>query len=220
MLPTTLATGLSLLSLAQAETVVGVYMFHRHGDRTAKTHSPVNLTTLGYQEVYTSGQYYRSRYVDSDATLKISGMSSDVVRQSQISVSAPSDVVLQNSAQGFLQGLYPAVGASLDTATLKNGTVVTAPLDGYQLIPIATVSTGSSSENIAWLESTTSCYNAEVSSNEYFYTSEYMSLYNSTLDFYQSILPAINTTFNTTTDTFKNAYTGKLPIYHPTHPQI
>ncbi|KAI7118253.1 hypothetical protein KC352_g33600, partial [Hortaea werneckii] len=42
------------------ETILGVYMFHRHGDRTAKATAPANLTTLGYREVYTSGSYYRN----------------------------------------------------------------------------------------------------------------------------------------------------------------
>lgn len=88
------------------ETVLGVYMFHRHGDRTSKMTPPANLTDLGYLQVYTSGQYYRNRYIASDATYRINGVNSDLVKQSQIEVSAPDDTVLQNSAVGFLQGLY------------------------------------------------------------------------------------------------------------------
>jgi len=83
---------LSLLSSSvSAETVLGVYMFHRHGDRTPKALAPANLTDLGYQQVYSSGDYYRSRYIDSDADHKILGMNTDIVKQSQISASAPSD---------------------------------------------------------------------------------------------------------------------------------
>lgn len=98
---------LAPLAFAQtdsSETVLGVYMFHRHGDRTAKMTPPANLTALGYQEVYTSGQYYRNRYIASNATYHINGVNSDLVKQSQIAVSAPADTVLQNSATGFLQG--------------------------------------------------------------------------------------------------------------------
>ena len=91
---------------------------------------PANLTALGYQEVYTSGQYYRDRYVSSSAAYKINGLNSDLVKQSQITVSAPLDDVLQNSAMGFLQALYPPVGSGLDQQTLRNGTVVTMPMDG------------------------------------------------------------------------------------------
>lgn len=189
------------------ETVLGVYMFHRHGDRTAKMTPPANLTGLGYQEVYTSGQYYRSRYIASDAAYKINGISTDIVKQSQIAVSAPDDTVLQNSAMGFLQGLYPPVGSDLDVSTLKNGTNITAPMDGYQLIPVELVSTGSGSEDNGWLQSASGCAKATLSSNNFFLSEQYNDLLNSTHDFYQSILPVVNGTFNGSADTYKNAYT-------------
>lgn len=83
---------LSLLSSAvSAETVLGVYMYHRHGDRTPKALAPANLTDLGYSQVYTSGDYYRNRYVDSEATNKILGINSDIVKQAQIAASSPAD---------------------------------------------------------------------------------------------------------------------------------
>jgi hypothetical protein len=91
----------AVIGVSQAkETVLGVYIFSRHGDRTPKSTPPANLTDLGYQEIYTSGQYFRNRYIASDATNKIAGINSDIVKQSQISVTAPVDTVLQNSAQG------------------------------------------------------------------------------------------------------------------------
>lgn len=83
---------LSLLSSSvSAETVLGVYMFHRHGDRTPKSLAPANLTDLGYSQVYTSGDYYRSRYISTESDLRIYGMNTDIVKQAQISASAPSD---------------------------------------------------------------------------------------------------------------------------------
>ncbi|RAL62511.1 hypothetical protein DID88_005076 [Monilinia fructigena] len=102
-----------------SETILGVYIFHRHGDRTAKSHAPTILTDLGYAQ--------RHR----------------------------------------------------------------API----------------SENSAWLQGSSGCGNAVTSSNNYFYSEEYMKLLNSTKGFYQSILPVINTTFDATQTTFKNAYT-------------
>ncbi|KAK5716331.1 hypothetical protein LTR17_016445 [Elasticomyces elasticus] len=206
-----IALGVALpLAYAQTqsnETVLGVYMFHRHGDRTSKSTPPANLTDLGYQEVYTSGQYYRSRYIANDATYRINGINADVVKQSQIAVSAPSDTVLQNSAVGFLQALYPPVGTELDTETLKNGTVITAPMEGYQLVPISLVTAGSGSEDNGWLQSASGCAQAIISSNNYFSSAEYLELLNSTQDLYQSIVPTINGTFNSSTSSFKNAYT-------------
>ena len=201
------------LGLAQTltnETVLGVYMFHRHGDRTAKAWPPANLTQLGYQEVYTSGQYYRNRYISSGAPYQINGISSDIVEQSQIAVSAPDDDVLQNSAMGFLQGLYPPVGSTLGSEVLRNKTVIMPPMSGYQLIPVELVSSGSGEENGAWLQSSSGCAAATISSNNYFNSPQYMELLASTHDFYQNLLPVYSSTFNSSAATFKNAYTSRL----------
>jgi len=222
---------LSLLSSAvSAETVLGVYMFHRHGDRTPKALAPANLTDLGYSQVYTSGDYYRNRYVDSEASSRILGINSDIVKQAQIAASSPADTgkylsprrnrlsrfsdtlitVLQNSATGFLQGLYPPVGSALSTQTLRNGSNVTSPLNGYQLIPLALTTSGSGSEDNGWLQSASGCANAVSSSNEYFSSPEYTDLLASTQDFYNSLTPVINATFSTSQISFKNAYTSEF----------
>ncbi|KAF2766791.1 phosphoglycerate mutase-like protein [Teratosphaeria nubilosa] len=211
----TLAVAAAVLPAALAqpvsnETILGVYMFHRHGDRTAKMTPPANLTALGYQEVYTSGQYYRSRYIDSEATYRINGINADLVQQSQIAVSAPADTVLQNSATGFLQGLYPPSGSGDDTETLRNGTVITAPMSGYQLIPVSLVTSGSGGsgeENNGWLQGATGCAAATVSSNNYFLSDQYKTLLNSTQDFYDTYTPVINNTFSSSAISYKNAYT-------------
>ncbi|KAF1346483.1 histidine phosphatase superfamily [Delphinella strobiligena] len=206
MLSKSLATISLLSSAVTAETVLGVYMFHRHGDRTSKSTPPTNLTDLGYQEVFTSGDYYRNRYIASTATSQIHGISPDTVVQAQVAASAPSDTVLQNSAAGFLQGLYPPVGDVLGSQTLRNGTNVTSPLNGFQLIPISIVTAGTGSESSGWLEAATGCGAATSSSNNYFYSDEYLSLLNSTYDFYQSVVPVVNQTFNSSFTTFKHAY--------------
>lgn len=205
------ALPLALTQTLTNETVLGVYMFHRHGDRTPKILPPANLTDLGYREVFTSGQYYRSRYIANDAPYRISGINNDLVMQSQIEASAPLDDVLQNSATGFLQALYPPVGGDLDTETLANGTAVTAPMDGYQLIPVAIVESGGGSEDASWLQDTSSCYKAEISSNDYFDSVEYTDLYDSTKRFYKRLLPVLTPVFNDSTANFENAYTSKSP---------
>ncbi|KAK5056669.1 hypothetical protein LTR84_012201 [Exophiala bonariae] len=197
----------TLVSSAAAETVLGVYIFSRHGDRTAKSTPPSSLTDLGYAEVFTSGSYYRNRYVADDASRQIYGLNTDVVKQSQITASAPADAVLQNSAMGFLQGLYPPVGPTLGSSTLRNGTVVESPLSGYQLIPLEQVTTGANSENSAWLQGATNCANAQISSNNYFTSSQYLTTLANTHDFYNGLSPMINLTFAPGQTSFKNAYT-------------
>ncbi|TID15870.1 phosphoglycerate mutase-like protein [Venturia nashicola] len=190
-------------SLAQ-ETVYGVYIFHRHGDRTPKSLAPTNLTQLGYQEVYTSGEYYRTRYVASDASFKVTGLNPNTVKLSQISITAPQDNVLQSSAQGFLQGLYPPVET---TQTLRNGTVVSAPFGGYQIVPINLVTSGTGSEDNGWLQDASGCQNAQISSNNYFLSQEYRDKLNATRSFYQDLVPVVNRTFAANYTNFKNAYT-------------
>ncbi|KAH7074634.1 histidine phosphatase superfamily [Paraphoma chrysanthemicola] len=199
------AASLSVLSMLAgadaAETVLGAYIFHRHGDRTPKALAPTNLTALGYEQVYTSGQYYRSRYLSGDS--KIRGINEDTVRLSQISVTAPVDNVLQNSAMGFLQGLYPPVQT---VQTLANGQSVQAPMDGYQLIPVNTIATGAGSEDAGWLQDASSCQNAKTSSNSFFESKEYTNLQSSTKDFYSSIVPSINNVISADQVSFKNGY--------------
>jgi hypothetical protein len=203
----------ALLPLIQAqETVLGVYIFHRHGDRTSKSWPPASLTDLGYQQVYASGNFYRDRYIESNASSPIFGISPDLAKNSQLNVQAPVDTVLQTSASGFLQGLYPPVGAALGSQKLANGTTVEAPMGGFQLIPVNAVQaavSSANSENSAWLQGSSGCNNAIVSSNNYFYSHEYTDLLNSTAAFYQNILPAIKTTFTSTQDNFKNAYASE-----------
>ncbi|KAF2094010.1 phosphoglycerate mutase-like protein [Rhizodiscina lignyota] len=199
---------LPLTTVAQSsETVLGVYIFHRHGDRTAKATPPANLTDLGYREVYERGQYYRSRYVASDATNPISGLNTDVVRLAQLAVTAPVDNVLQSSAAGFVQGLYPAAGNAA-SQTLRNGTSVEPPLGGFQIIPINIVSNGGAgSEDNGWLQDASSCANAETSSNNYFNSAQYQSLLKSTQSFYDRLDPVVNGSFSAAQTSFKNAYT-------------
>jgi len=136
------------------------------------------------------------------------------VKNSQLSVEAPVDTVLQNSASGFLQGLYPPVRSTLGSQSLANGSSIAAPLGGFQLIPVnavASAASGANSENSAWLQGQSGCAKAITSSNNYFYSAEYMEKLKSTADLYLSILPVINATYNAAYDTFKNAYSSKQP---------
>lgn len=191
-----------------AETILGVFIFSRHGDRTAKSTPPAALTTLGYRQIFNSGTYFRNRYIAPDVASRIVGVDSDVVEQSQITVSCPVDTVLMNSAQGFLQGLYPPVGSQLASDTLRNGSVISSPLNGYQLIPIGSTTAGMGSEDSAWLQASSNCPQAILSSNEYFTSSDYNNLLASTGAFYKSLTPLINATFGADQISYKNAYTS------------
>ncbi|KAI3548636.1 histidine acid phosphatase [Colletotrichum filicis] len=200
-----LAMGLPIMPAA-AETVLGIYVFHRHGDRTAKKTPPVRFTDLGAYEVYTSGLEYGRLYVRENATHQIRNMSTDDVLPEQLSVTSPTDVVLQSSANAFLQGFYPPSGT---VEALANGSSVEAPLGGYQYIPVnavATASTSTNAESSEWLQGGSGCGKAVVSSNNYFSSPEYAAVDAESRDFYQSLLPVINGTFGAKAATFENAY--------------
>ena len=204
-----LLVSLASLSLARGETVLGVYIFHRHGDRTPKSYAPVNMTSLGAEQCFSSGSWYRNRYVASDASTPIFGLSHDIALPHQMTVTAPVDANLQNAAQVFLQGLYPPIG-TLSEQTLANGSTVEAPLDGYQYIPVNSVSGASSndnSENNEWLQGGSGCGKAMVSSNNYFASEAYHKTLEETRDFYTGLLPVINRTFTAEQANYKNAYT-------------
>ncbi|KAI0110076.1 phosphoglycerate mutase-like protein [Daldinia grandis] len=205
----TLLLSSAALPLANSESVLGVYIFHRHGDRTPKSLAPTNLTALGADEVFQSGSYYRSKYVASDASSPIFGLSNDIAVPTQLSVISPADSVLQSSALAFLQGIYPPAGDN-GVSILANKSEVQAPLGGYQYIPVGVSSTASSnpnSENNEWLQGGSGCGNAMVSSNNYFQSSEFTSTLDRTRSFYSGLLPVINGTFSASQANFKNAYT-------------
>jgi hypothetical protein len=201
-----LAAGLMASAVSAQDTIYAVYIFHRHGDRTPKALPPTKLTVLGYDEVLSSGAFYNKRYVDAASPNHIAGLSSDIVDNAQLTVSAPLDTVLQNSAFGFLQGLYPPVG--VQTETLANGSTVAAPLGGYQLVPVDLVGNGAGSEDTAWLQDASGCANAEASSNDYYLSDEYWSLLNSSAAFYARLDPVVAATFAPAYVTYKNAYSG------------
>ncbi|OJD21319.1 hypothetical protein ACJ73_07341 [Blastomyces percursus] len=195
----------ALAPQASAETVLGAYVFARHGDRTSKSTPPTELTSLGYQQVFNTGSYYHNRYISSASNSHILGISPEIVKPSQLVASAPDDEVLQKSAIAFLQALYPPAGKAAKS-TLRNGTVVESPMNGYQLIAVEQVSTGGNSENLAWLQSATKCQKAKVSSNQFRQSKEYLELLQSTADFYKPIAPMVEGTFPNSEVNFGNAY--------------
>lgn len=195
----------TLIPSISAETVLGAYIFSRHGDRTSKSTPPTYLTDLGYSQVYTTGQYYHDRYISSSSSSKIQGIDPKIVKAGQLTASAPEDEVLQNSATAFFQGLYPPAGDSAKI-TLRNSTEIEAPMNGYQLVAVQQTTSGSNSENTAWLQSTSKCHNAKVSSNNYFDSKPYKELLDSTADFYKSLTPMLGKTISKDEISYKNAY--------------
>lgn len=194
-------------ALAHHEQTLGLFVFHRHGDRTSKAHSPTRLTELGQHQVLAAGDYFRDKYITSD--YPVHAVSQDVVVQSQINIEAPEDVVLQTSAMAFSQGVYPPVKDTIGTQELANGTKVFSPLN---LIPVNQVSSAIKiendidPENVAWLQGISGCSAASTSSARYFESAEFKAIEESTKHFYQRLVPVINGTFDAEYASFRNAY--------------
>lgn len=146
----------------------------RHGDRegfyqnsTDYTPSGTAITALGNVQEFQLGQKLRTIYLNASSPSFISTVNTTVVKDAQVQIRADGGGeggVIFNSAVSLLQGLFPA---TLDyKTTLANGTTITAPLGGYQTVPIESVEPG----NDISLEGWTSC-NTFVTATKAFYNS-------------------------------------------------
>ena len=68
--------------------VLAVMMVGRHGDRTSKVIGNTQLTTLGKNQVYQAGTYFRGRYLNPLSPDYIQGADSDYL-YNQIYAAAP-----------------------------------------------------------------------------------------------------------------------------------
>lgn len=176
-----LATLAAAVSVTEAHYIHSALVFTRHGDRTAKWYKGYQMTNLGAQQVYQSGQFYRERYLTGDHP--INGISRDEVSSSQIWASAPDQHVLFQTATNFLQGLYPPLdNSSSAIENLNNGTDIEAPLEGYQFVLIH--GEGESDPDTIWIKGDDACPNYDVASRSYRNSAEYQATLEASADFY------------------------------------
>ncbi|KAH6612410.1 histidine phosphatase superfamily [Boeremia exigua] len=182
-----LLTAVSLLAPAQAETILGVTVFSRHGDRTSKHYKGYNLTNLGLQQNYDVGQDYRSIYLNSSSPKQILNVSEGKVVNSQIYASAPDQAVLLNTATAFLQGLYPPlenIDENTATQRLNSNERVIKPLGGYQYLVVH--GENDDSPNTIWLKGDEECPAVTTSLRQYKESSAFRQRIDETRPFYQS----------------------------------
>lgn len=143
------------------------------------------MTNLGAQQCYNSGSFYRDLYIADGASNQISGISSLQADHTQLWASAPDQSVLFQTANNFLQGLYPPLSTlspSLATEELANGTSTEAPLDGYQYIHIQ--GEADNAPDTIWLKGDDECPAYTNASKTYRQSAEYQATLESTQDFY------------------------------------
>lgn len=108
------------------------------GDHTPLTlgTSPATLTSLGAQQLYLDGQFFRERYItdvtsNQTAAAPLVGLNPYTVDDEQTYVLALDEQYTVASAQAFMQGFYPPFalntttsGMIQSTSFLANGTYV------------------------------------------------------------------------------------------------
>ncbi|KAI9763929.1 MAG: hypothetical protein M1840_008963 [Geoglossum simile] len=210
---TTSLLALNLLATpALAESVLGVAVFTRHGDRTSKHYPGFQLTNLGFTQNFHVGSDYRARYLTSGSPQQILGISEFKYVPSQVHASAPDQQVLMNAATAFLQGLYPPLNnitgspPSIAEQTLSNGTSSTSPLNGYQYAVLH--SQPVNSPDTIWIKGDDECPAHDVASNSYSTSAEYINLLQTTKPFYQRLWSLLKTVPDYTLDnmSYANAY--------------
>ncbi|KAJ6263354.1 hypothetical protein Dda_1917 [Drechslerella dactyloides] len=179
------------------ETILGLTVFSRHGDRTSKHYSGYSLTNLGFQQNFQTGSFYRDLYLASGSSKQILGISEDKYVTSQIWASAPDQTVLANTATAFLQGLYPPLDQldpQIATNTLNNGTKYTNPLNGYQYVQLH--GPGTESPNTIWIKGDDGCPVATAAAASFETSEEFITRDAATKSFYQQFWPQISDVFD------------------------
>ncbi|KAJ7852242.1 histidine phosphatase superfamily [Mycena leptocephala] len=141
-------------------TVLGVIVIARNGDRREfyqdpKTYAPslTDSTALGVSDLHLLGTQLRAAYLTPGSASYISDISGDIADTQQVRVRAKAGgegSVVFDSAIALLQGLFPP--SPRNKITLANGDIVTAPLGGYQYVPMETVEPGNDRSMESWTD--------------------------------------------------------------------
>ncbi|KAJ6461590.1 histidine phosphatase superfamily [Mycena vitilis] len=141
-------------------TVLGVIVIARNGDRREfyqdpKSYAPslTDSTALGVSDLHTLGTELRATYLTPGSSSFISDISGDIADTQQVKVRVKAGgegTVVFDSATALLQGLFPP--NPKNKITLANGQVVTAPLGGYQYVPMETVEPGNDRSMESWTD--------------------------------------------------------------------
>ena len=115
--------------------------------------------------------------------------------------------VLLQTAQNFLQGLYPPLASQnspLATEKLTNGTEIESPLNGYQFIQIH----GESEEEpeTIWIKGDDNCPSYEDASESYKESTEYIQTLDSSKAFYSRFIPQLRDIMGLENVNYAHAY--------------
>lgn len=174
----------------------GVVLLVRHGDRRGFYQDPetytataTQITPLGNQQEFLLGSYLRSLYLNQSSPSYIAGMSTGLFNPSQVYIQADfgdENGVVYDSCVSLTQGLWPATLSN--NITLANGTTITAPLGGYQYIPIETVDPNLSTA----LEGFANCNTFDTHTTAFYNSSIFQEMAAQSAPFLDSLPPYLN----------------------------
>ncbi|KAG0704793.1 histidine phosphatase superfamily [Suillus ampliporus] len=176
--------------------LLGVVLLVRHGDRQGFYQNPqtytataTQITPLGNQQEFLLGDYLRSLYLNQSSPSYIDGISTGLFNQSQVYIQADlggEDGVIYDSCVSLTQGLWPVTPSN--NITLANGTTITAPLGGYQYIPIESVDPNLSVS----LEGFTDCNTFTTHTTAFYNSSNFQEMAAQSASFLDSLPPYLN----------------------------
>ncbi|VDC04591.1 unnamed protein product [Peniophora sp. CBMAI 1063] len=181
---------------SDSSTLLGVVLMVRHGDRAGLYQDPLTyaashttITPLGAAQELALGALLRQRYLNSSSPNHIASMNTGLVNDTQVVVrtdSGDEGGVIYASANALLQGLFPPTDSA--NTTLSNGTTVTAPLGGYQYVPIDAVNSAIDVE----LEGFTSCNTYTTHVSEFYNSTFFSQKQNESTAFLESLPPYLD----------------------------
>ena len=184
------------LIVAQAspsDPIHAAFAFIRTGERTPILRNDTQfLTALGATQMHTLGQNFRTRYLAGDdgqngfGKKRFANLSTNILNNDQVRVQTLDTPYLIASAQAFMQGLYPASGA---TERLADGTTVSYPLNGYQYASISAASPDD--PRSITVSGAQNCPMAQVDGLKYLTTDEFGETYAASEELYQSLDPEL-----------------------------
>ncbi|KAK4658200.1 hypothetical protein QC762_0035870 [Podospora pseudocomata] len=167
-------TVLSLLAgRAMAETVHGVVVFTRHGDRTTKHYGAQTLTNLGTTQNFQIGGDYRARYIESSSLTKSS-----------------------TSPNSTTASTHPSPTSTPQSQPKPSTTEANPPpLNGYQYITLQGIP---QLPDAIWIKGDDNCPAVTQASQSFESSPEFTTKLTSTREFYQSLFPVLKSVYDIT----------------------
>ncbi|KAF4554763.1 Hypothetical protein D9617_3g018310 [Elsinoe fawcettii] len=126
-------------------TIWSSFIFVRTGERTPSILTSISptLTSLGAQQMYSAGQFFRSQYLQQGSASRMQELDEESPRTDQVYSLTLDSQYTSASIQSFLLGMWPPnENATADTEgipnQLVNGTIIQNPQGGMNLPRIST----------------------------------------------------------------------------------